>query len=47
MALIGSLKSEGKSILIASHDPIVYDSPLAGTVIEMRDGRITDIGTAT
>jgi len=25
----------------------VYDSPLAGTVIEMRDGRITDIGTAT
>jgi len=47
MAIIGSLKSEGKTILIASHDPLVYDSPLADTVVEMRDGRFTDIGTAT
>ncbi len=43
METIGSLKSTGKTVLIASHDPIVYDSPLADTVVEMRDGRITGI----
>ena len=41
MEIIGTFKSEGKTVLIASHDPIVYDSPLADTVVEMRDGRIT------
>ena len=44
MEIIGSFKSSGKTILIASHDPIVFESPLADTVVEMRDGRIT--GTA-
>lgn len=44
MGIIGTLKSEGKTILIASHDPIVYNSPLAETVVEMRDGRITGFG---
>jgi len=43
METVGRLKSEGKTILVASHDPIVYGSPLADTVIEMRDGRITGI----
>ena len=41
MDMVGRLKSEGKTIIIASHDPIVYDSPLAEAVVEMRDGRIT------
>lgn len=40
MALMGQLKDEGKTLLIASHDPIVYDSPLADLVVEMRDGRV-------
>jgi len=44
MDIIGSLKTAGKTILIASHDPIVYDSHLADQVIEMRDGRITGAG---
>lgn len=41
MDIIGTFKDEGKTVLIASHDPIVYDSALADTVVEMRDGRIT------
>jgi putative ABC transport system ATP-binding protein len=41
MEIIGSFKGEGKTILIASHDPIVFDSPLADAVVEMRDGGIT------
>jgi putative ABC transport system ATP-binding protein len=44
MKIIATLKAEGKTILIASHDPIVYDSAIADTVIEMRDGRITNPG---
>ena len=41
MDIIGSFKSSGKTILIASHDPVVFDSSLADAVVEMRDGRIT------
>lgn len=41
MEMIGSFKSSGKTILIASHDPLVYESPLVDAIIEMRDGRIT------
>jgi putative ABC transport system ATP-binding protein len=40
MELMGQFKAAGKTLLIASHDPIVYGSALADGVIEMRDGRI-------
>ncbi len=43
MEIIGALKERGTTILIASHAPIVHDSPLADCVVEMRDGRITGI----
>jgi len=45
--IIGSLKLQGKTILIASHDPIVYGSSLADTVVEMRDGQIAGIEKMT
>jgi putative ABC transport system ATP-binding protein len=47
MEIVGTLKAEGKTILIASHDPLVYDSELADTVVGMRDGRITGITDRT
>lgn len=40
MEIVGRLKEEGKSVLIASHDPIVFDSPLVDTLVEMRDGAV-------
>jgi putative ABC transport system ATP-binding protein len=40
MVLMGQFKAAGKTLLITSHDPIVYNSPLADSVVEMRDGRI-------
>ncbi|MDD2367454.1 MAG: ABC transporter ATP-binding protein [Desulfuromonadaceae bacterium] len=40
MEIAGRLKGEGKSVLIASHDPIVYDSPLIDAMVEMRDGMV-------
>ena len=44
MEIVAGLKSVGKSVLIASHDPIVYDASLVDVVIEMRDGRIVGAG---
>lgn len=41
MKIISILKDEGKTIIIASHDPIVYDSAMADRVVEMRDGMLT------
>lgn len=40
LAIVGRLKAEGKRMIIASHDPLVHDSPVADRVVAMRDGRI-------
>jgi putative ABC transport system ATP-binding protein len=44
LAIMERLKAEGKTILIASHDPLVYESALVDQVVEMRDGRIRVAG---
>jgi putative ABC transport system ATP-binding protein len=40
LGIMAQLNAEGKTILIASHDPLVYESALVDQVVEMRDGRI-------
>jgi putative ABC transport system ATP-binding protein len=40
MEIVSNLKAQGKTVIIASHDPIVYDSPIVDRVVEMRDGKI-------
>lgn len=45
MALMGSFKEDGRTLLIASHDPLVYDSPLVDAIHELRDGRLCAAGT--
>jgi putative ABC transport system ATP-binding protein len=40
MEIMGRLKSERRTILFASHDPIVYESELADRVVVLRDGRV-------
>lgn len=42
MEILGRLNGEGKSVLIASHDPIVCDSPLVHRLVEMRDGSVVN-----
>jgi putative ABC transport system ATP-binding protein len=42
MQLIAGLRESGKTILITSHDPEVFDSPVIDRVVEMRDGLILD-----
>ena len=46
MATVEDFKAEGKTILIASHDPIVHDSPVVDRVVDMRDGKIVAGGAA-
>ena len=38
--LIGELKRENKTIIITTHDPLVYESELPDHMIELRDGTI-------
>ena len=41
MGILGRLKEDNKTVLIASHDPVVYESDRVDRVIHIRDGRIT------
>jgi len=40
MAIAADLKAAGKTLLLASHDPIVTDSPAVDRRVAMRDGRL-------
>ncbi|MEN8232411.1 MAG: ABC transporter ATP-binding protein [Thermodesulfobacteriota bacterium] len=40
MAILGALCDEGRTVIIATHDPFVYEHSLVGKIIAMRDGRL-------
>jgi putative ABC transport system ATP-binding protein len=40
MEIMRQLKAQGKTLLIASHDPIVYESDVIDRIIDMRDGKV-------
>jgi putative ABC transport system ATP-binding protein len=40
MEIVGRLKADRKTVLIASHDPTVFESPVVDRVINVRDGGI-------
>jgi putative ABC transport system ATP-binding protein len=40
MGIMRQLKEQGKTLLIASHDPIVYESDVIDRIIDMRDGMV-------
>ena len=40
MDTMGRLRDEGRTILVASHDPVVYEHPAVERVFHIRDGRI-------
>jgi putative ABC transport system ATP-binding protein len=40
MAIMGQLNTEGKTIIIASHDPLVYSTCGPDAVVSMRDGML-------
>jgi putative ABC transport system ATP-binding protein len=47
MEIMRRLNDEGKTVLIASHDPIIHESDIVHRVIEMRDGKIVTSGIAS
>lgn len=40
--ILQELNSKGKTILIATHDPLVHEHPFVEQIFKMRDGRIED-----
>ena len=42
LEIFAGLKQEGKTVLIACHDPLVFRSPVVDRVLSMRDGRIVE-----
>ena len=46
MEIMGQFKKEGKTILIASHDPKVYESSVIDRIVDMRDGKVVSSGDA-
>lgn len=41
MAIMGQLKTAGKTIVMASHDPLVHDAGLVDRIVAIRDGSIS------
>lgn len=40
MQIIGQLREQGMTILLTSHDPLVYEAPVIDRVIELHDGLV-------
>ncbi|MBL8251020.1 MAG: ABC transporter ATP-binding protein [Candidatus Competibacter sp.] len=40
LGLLGDLAAQGRTVLISSHDPLVFEAALATRRIELRDGRL-------
>lgn len=46
MAIMQNFKASGKTILMASHDPLVHESEMVDQVVDMRDGKIIGVRSA-
>jgi putative ABC transport system ATP-binding protein len=44
MDILGKLKEDGKTLLLASHDPLVFESKVVDRVVNVRDGKIEGAG---
>jgi putative ABC transport system ATP-binding protein len=44
MDMLVRLREQEKTVVIASHDPLVYDSSVIDSVVSMRDGRLEGTG---
>lgn len=44
MNILDKLKEDGRTMLLASHDPLVYESRIVDRLVNLRDGRIEGAG---
>jgi putative ABC transport system ATP-binding protein len=42
MKLMHDFRARGKTVIIASHDPIVFEDEEVDLLVDMRDGRLRD-----
>ena len=40
--VLRGIRDEGRTLILASHDPLVYESDLIDRVVRIRDGRVAD-----
>lgn len=40
LRMVADLRDHGRTVILSSHDPRIWDSPLVDRVVSMRDGRI-------
>jgi len=43
LEILSALNREGKTVVIATHDPFVHEQPMVDRIIAMRDGRIDGV----
>jgi len=43
MEIIEKFKADGKTVIITSHDPLVYEAAMVDRVVNLRDGMIEDM----
>ncbi len=43
MEIMKGFRDKGKTIVIASHDPLVFEDPAVGLIVGMRDGSLTEL----
>jgi putative ABC transport system ATP-binding protein len=41
LAIFADLRAQGRSVILSSHDPLVFEFGLVERVVEIRDGRVT------
>lgn len=42
LEIVAQFKAEGKTVLITSHDPLVYQAAVVDRVVKLRDGRLEE-----
>jgi putative ABC transport system ATP-binding protein len=42
MSIAAELVAAGKTLIVASHDPLVFQSPNVDRLVSLRDGRVVD-----
>ncbi len=45
MEIVAQLKTDRKTVIVASHDPIVFEAALVDQVIHFRDGKVDKVAT--
>lgn len=43
LVILGDLRAQGRTLILSSHDPLVFDSGLVERVVEVRDGRVLEV----